>query len=212
MALARAAERETLWMRLSGLISEIPQMIQSGIGQVVIDPKAIEGLPAWKIPGNGATPEMACKLLHPIKASGVVDTTGWSEAELHQRLDFLFKEIAFDKAGVERGRCVPSVCRRNRRDKKAGGWRAIVRGAGLQDDAALPGGRILLGDDGIGFREQRRRADVCAIQTHDARRAEILTRARAAETGDVPELRGKLAPEDREVPRMWGDDRVGFEI
>jgi ATP-dependent Clp protease ATP-binding subunit ClpX len=95
------ALNETLWMRLSGLISEIPQMLQGGVGQVVIDPKAIEGLPAWKIPGDGVLPDFARALLHPIKANEVVDTAGWSEAELHQRLDFLFKEIALDRAGVE---------------------------------------------------------------------------------------------------------------
>src|SRR4051812_14243736 len=77
------ALNETLWARLNGLIAEIPQMLQAGIRRVVIDPAAMQGLPAWKIPGaEAALSTSACALLHPVKACELVDTSGWSDVEL----------------------------------------------------------------------------------------------------------------------------------
>lgn len=96
------ALNETLWTRLNSLVAEIPQMLQSGIRRVVIDPATMQGLPAWKIPGEEASlPSSASALLHPVKACERVDTNGWSDVELHQRLDFLLKKLGLEKAAGE---------------------------------------------------------------------------------------------------------------
>jgi hypothetical protein len=81
---------EALWTRLNGLIAQIPQFVANGVRRVVVDPAALNGLPAWTIPGEaGELPESSAALLHPVKAAESVDTTGWSDSERMSRIDFL---------------------------------------------------------------------------------------------------------------------------
>jgi hypothetical protein len=81
---------EALWTRLNGLIAEIPQMLASGVRRVVIDSAALNGLPAWKIPGDGESlPDSTATLLHPVKASETVDTSDWSDTERMGRIYYL---------------------------------------------------------------------------------------------------------------------------
>ena len=96
------ALNETLWARLNGLIAEIPQMLTSGIGRVVIDSAAMQGLPACNIPGDpDSIPASALALAHPIDAPQAVDCGAWSSAELKSRMEFLWKLLEFDKASPE---------------------------------------------------------------------------------------------------------------
>ena len=58
--------------------------------QVVVDRGALNGLPAWTIPGEASElPASSAALLHPVKAAESVDTTGWSDSERMSRIDFL---------------------------------------------------------------------------------------------------------------------------
>ena len=81
---------EAIWTQLNGLISEIPQMMAGGVRRVVVDPATLKGLPAWKIPGDTETvSEATAALLHPVTAGESVDTAGWSDSELHNRIQYL---------------------------------------------------------------------------------------------------------------------------
>src|SRR5581483_3439274 len=92
---------EALWTRLNGLIAEIPQMLSSGVRRVVVDPAALEGLPAWKIPGDAAAlPESTAALLHPVKAAESVDTSDWTDNERMSRIDYLL-HVRLNFSGLE---------------------------------------------------------------------------------------------------------------
>jgi hypothetical protein len=102
---------QAIWERCHGLVSELPQLIESGIARIVLDRCAIEQGKAWKIPGEVARERTIVSLKdvpptsrqiewHP-NLPKVTDTSHWTKAQLSERVSELRPILKFAKASSE---------------------------------------------------------------------------------------------------------------